>query len=755
MEKLWDLVLQASIYGSIVGIVILIVKTLLKDKISGKWTYLLWMVLIIKLVIPFGPQSSISLFNKIPSNIVNNTIVDSSVIINRSLESKHNDNYEEKNEYISSNTGEKVNKVLPISNNGSIDINKSINNLYGFMNVLPLVWMAGFITTLFISIFMCFTLKKQVKINKNIANENIKFILKKCKNIMNIKVNINLVVNDDIRTPALSGIIKPTILFPNAMLDLKDDEIKYILLHELSHYKRKDILVNYLLVLLQCIHWFNPFIWFFFKKIREDMELATDEMVVSKLNEDEYKNYARTIITIIERISIVPKNIGVLGMADDKKIIKKRIEMIKNSSLFKNKKKLISIIGISCVLILGSTLLTSQNSFTDDRVKGNFENLIQYKNSYVGDNSNTNNLIQSLGFGSFKERIELSTSEELYAVKVYYNLNNINKNKDDIENELFINSVIIFSLIENVDKLDYYILDKPYSDKIKAKYEFTFTRDDIENILELDNIGYYSTDEEKFNVLLQKISKYRKISSNLDEAISSAVKNSIYEDYYIGELDSEAHMILGKKGIENRLYVYTIVNYGSFEFENDVFTLVSGAWGIPMILIFEKDENNNFYFIDYKEVMDGGMYINSIKEMFPIYLIPKVMNSDKYGEKLSEEQKLQAKKYLDSINRNTDINIDYDFNSKYEKEYLDMYLRVEVQNKLFSVVELYDYPTWLGTSEKVIDGIRYVYETSMKTDSDEYEVVVYRKIDESKTVVEEHQYKIYDNDIKEIKHDVK
>ena len=43
----------------------------------------------------------------------------------------------------------------------------------------------------------------------------------------------------------------------------------------------------------------------------------------------------------------------------------------------------------------------------------------------------------------------------------------------------------------------------------------------------------------------------------------------------------------------------------------------------------------------------------------------------------------------------------------------------------------------------------------MKTDSDEYEVVVYRKIDESKTVVEEHQYKIYDNDIKEIKHDVK
>ena len=43
------------------------------------------------------------------------------------------------------------------------------------------------------------------------------------------------------------------------------------------------------------------------------------------------------------------------------------------------------------------------------------------------------------------------------------------------------------------------------------------------------------------------------------------------------------------------------------------------------------------------------MYVDSIKEMFPTYLIPKVMNSDKYAEKLSEEQRLQAKKYLEDV----------------------------------------------------------------------------------------------------------
>lgn len=71
------------------------------------------------------------------------------------------------------------------------------------------------------------------------------------------------------------------------------------------------------------------------------------------------------------------------------------------------------------------------------------------------------------------------------------------------------------------------------------------------------------------------------------------------------------------------------------------------------------------------------------------------------------------------------------------------------------VEELYDYPTWIGRNEKLIDGVRYVYETNIETDSDRYKVVVYRKMDESKTVVEEHQYKIYDNDIKEVKHYMK
>ena len=63
MENLFNLVFKASLYGSIVGIIILLVKRIFKNKINPKYNYIIWMLLIIKLLVPVGPQSSISLFN--------------------------------------------------------------------------------------------------------------------------------------------------------------------------------------------------------------------------------------------------------------------------------------------------------------------------------------------------------------------------------------------------------------------------------------------------------------------------------------------------------------------------------------------------------------------------------------------------------------------------------------------------------------------------------------------------------------------
>lgn len=746
MSKLWSTVLDASIHASIVGIVILLVKCILRDKISGKWSYLLWMLLVVKLIIPFGPQSNLSVFNKVPINISQSNLYDESLDITTN---EYTEDYDIDSRTYSSD----VEGNVIINEESAFKSNKEYVNYKNIVfDILPLIWVGGFITSLFVAIFMNLALNYNIKKgNKNI-DERLELILIKCKNKIKVRANIGIKVNKNIRTPGLCKVIKPEIIFPYYMKDLSYDEVEYILLHELSHYKRRDILSNYFLILLQCIHWFNPFIWYFFKKIREDMELATDEMVLRVLDESEYKNYARTIITLIERVNIIPKNIGVLGMADDKKIIKKRINMIKKAKLFKNRKTLISIIGISCMLILGSILLTSKNNSKDDIVKGNLEGLLQYKNAYVGNASNINNLLQQLTFGMEKEKIELKTNKEPYGIKVYYKLKNINKS--EVENKLFVNSTIIFSLIDNLENIEYYILDKDSDEESEVKYEFNFNKRDVENILGIDSINKFNENEESFNLLIEKLSEYRQVGNTLDEAISNTIKKYMYADDFVGELDSEGYKILGTKENKDIIESYIVFNYGSFEFENDVFSILTRAYCETVAIQLKIDENNKYYLIDYKIPLDGSYYLSSRQEIFPAYLWYKVINAEKYFDELAKQQENQAREYLRSINRKADINIDENrIDGKYYKKYPS--INVEAQDKISMVEELYPYPSWIGTREKVIDGRRYKYEMTLKKDTDGYDVMIYKRYDENEDLIEEHNYKIYDSDIKEIKHIIK
>ena len=132
-------------------------------------------------------------------------------------------------------------------------------------------------------------------------------------------------------------------------------------MHELSHYKRKDSLFNYVLLIITVIHWFNPFVWIFFKKIRQDIELATDEMVLEKLQKNEKKEYGMTLINSLQIFQEEPYTAKLLCVTDDNKNMERRIKMVKLSEKFKKNKSLIAIISI-IIIIVGILLFFTQNN---------------------------------------------------------------------------------------------------------------------------------------------------------------------------------------------------------------------------------------------------------------------------------------------------------------------------------------------------------------------------------------------------------
>ncbi|WP_158099420.1 M56 family metallopeptidase [Pseudoflavonifractor sp. An85] len=97
-----------------------------------------------------------------------------------------------------------------------------------------------------------------------------------------------------LQVPMLAGVVHPVLMLPehveaNQMLD-------YALLHELIHYRRKDICLKVVAIWAAAIHWFNPLVWLMVRQVEQDMELACDEAALTVLPPQEHRAYGETIL---------------------------------------------------------------------------------------------------------------------------------------------------------------------------------------------------------------------------------------------------------------------------------------------------------------------------------------------------------------------------------------------------------------------------------------------------------------------------
>ncbi|MDF2822431.1 MAG: peptidase BlaR1 [Clostridiales bacterium] len=224
---------------------------------------------------------------------------------------------------------------------------------------LPLLWVCGVVL---IALFMLVTnIRLKMKINQNKIDVNIDRyyrLLEKCIKQLGITRNFEIIVQAYIGTPALMG-INPKIILPVYMEEMDDQNIEYILLHELTHYKRGDMILNHLLIILQTIYWFNPLTWMLFKFIRQDMELANDGAVLQTIGNEKQKEYSMSLIAVLAKynnVSFAPK---LLCMVDNKENMERRIKMIKLGEVFKKKKVIISLASLVIIGVVGMLFLTS------------------------------------------------------------------------------------------------------------------------------------------------------------------------------------------------------------------------------------------------------------------------------------------------------------------------------------------------------------------------------------------------------------
>jgi len=143
-------------------------------------------------------------------------------------------------------------------------------------------------------------------------------------------------------------------------VEMSQRELKVILEHELTHFKRRDLWVKSLTLVANAIHWFNPVAYRLTKNIDTFCELSCDEQVVSDMNMEERQFYGETILNVLCRV--INQHSGIYTtLAESKKGIERRLTHMMNVKNISKRMTIFSFVIAATLCIMGFTVASSMN----------------------------------------------------------------------------------------------------------------------------------------------------------------------------------------------------------------------------------------------------------------------------------------------------------------------------------------------------------------------------------------------------------
>lgn len=353
-------VLRSTVQVSVLVCLILIIKAVLQNRLQTRWHYCLWMVLLVRMLMPWAPESRMSLFNLIPDLKVKG--IEGQNNINKAIPPVA---------YIDADNIMTVPAGVPeiVEAGPKIEGHSKPKErlVLGAVEILSLVWLGGAFVLVVYVLAGNFSLWRIVKRQRPLTEQKILDLLEDCKQQMGVQTILGVVVTDRIKSPALFGFVRPRLLLPAGIIEsLSPEELRNVFLHELAHLKRHDIGFGWLIAVCQVIHWFNPLVWYGLHRMRIDRELACDALALSRGQADKYYEYGRTIVHLLEKFSQPQRLPGLAGILEDKSQLKRRITMI---ARFKKGSYRWSVLAVVLLTVLSCVVLTNAQGATEEEKK--------------------------------------------------------------------------------------------------------------------------------------------------------------------------------------------------------------------------------------------------------------------------------------------------------------------------------------------------------------------------------------------------
>lgn len=353
-----DFIIHFLICNLFIGAVIILLFTLkriFRNTLTGRTQYNIWFLLLALLAVPFlpiSPQQVTAFFSWLPFG-------DSGSLPGAAS---------------SGNAADGVHAVTGATgwmNDFAISVSSRTPSILGL--VLAGVWTAGILIMILLVIRSSMRLRRIKKSALPLQNPEVQTIYAGCLRDMNLTKSVPVYSTAFLESPVITGYFRPRIYLPIHLIsDCKPSEIRYILLHELQHYRHKDNLVNYLMILAGILYWFNPLIWSAFTAMRSDREIACDTSVLHMLDKDAYEDYGFALINFAEKLSHTAFPFSA-GLGGNIKQIKRRILNIavyRKPSALKMAKN-IAVYCLTAALLAGLVPALLSRAAEDDHYEWN------------------------------------------------------------------------------------------------------------------------------------------------------------------------------------------------------------------------------------------------------------------------------------------------------------------------------------------------------------------------------------------------
>ena len=692
MSDMIRTILIMSVSGSILALLLFILKPMFKNRLPKSTQYYLWLVVIATLLVPVSklvvlPAESIP----VPSisNMVERYVV----------------NAYDVTEQVHPYEDEKIDGFISVSDVNTAEVEAIAQNFWAteFVN-----WRANIYPLGVMSVFAFYLCVYFVFLNK----------IKRTNIITDINCIIPVYRNAKAATPMLIGLFRPMIVLPDRIYT--DAQLRAILPHELTHMRRRDILVKWLTVVTCAIHWFNPFVWIIHREIVRACELSCDEAVIRNLDAHGKQEYGETLIYVAADIK-TPHAVLSTTMCEEKKALKERL-----GAIMKNKKNTRNAVIFSAVLIFAaagtSIVLSASRGKTDDggkivssdnviplnelmelAAKGDdlqIEDFAKYNGNEVGfglyilnftveggysllvgsGNTTGKPFYVTLHVPGIEENIDIrySSIEELISkypvpnelenkIRQYIDVimsppsyssatgDYIRAHQAEYDEILDMGITALPALTGilnmndkglrgNIAALAVHDIIKLESSKPHSEWEegtLSSAGSDVEKWSKGFSVPSYLLEP---NAQTTSSPAPNDISAELDSRIDNVIVETNFGKYGgVGNYQTASHTILKTVESSDSITVYIMALYQEYTNEDGI--RETGGRYTPVSITFTKPD---FHILEYWTPIDGSYYITSIKEKFPQELWDKV-DTQLYIQKQQEICMQRAIEYYENL----------------------------------------------------------------------------------------------------------